>query len=132
MLVLLFILIFFYGSSTCGCMCYRIYYVFCFNFTLWRKIIKTLKLTINWQVKLVNNVGILFILIFFYGHLAVAEHAICSNNVFTLLSVCLRCALCWEAFYIKKLKQESNLIKEQVTQVSNPLYNIHPASAIRP
>jgi hypothetical protein len=37
---------------------------------------------------------------------------------------------CWEALYIKKLKQEANLINEQVTQTSNPPYNIHPASTI--
>jgi hypothetical protein len=70
---------------------------------------------------------------------AFAQHILDRNhdygNITDSVQILKRCQKrnlinCWEAFYIQKLRQESNLIKEQVTQVSNPLYNIHPASTI--
>jgi hypothetical protein len=70
---------------------------------------------------------------------AFAQHILDRNhdygNITDNVQILKRCQKgklmnCWEALYIQKLKQEANLINEQVTQTSNPLYNIHPASTI--
>jgi hypothetical protein len=49
-----------------------------------------------------------------------------STDTLQLLKHCPKGKImnCWEAFFIQKLKQETNLIAEQITQATNPLYSI--------